>query len=77
MSTIMKPDKYREDRARRALAKDGYALKKTPARSWRREHFGIGYLIVDVRGNLPVSGYTPQPYSDSLEEVEEFAFGNQ
>lgn len=68
----MTPEKIREDRVRRALAKDGYRLHKTPARSWRREHFGVGYMIVEVDRNFAVSGYSPVPYSDSLDEVEEF-----
>ncbi|RWF41834.1 MAG: hypothetical protein EOS65_10855 [Mesorhizobium sp.] len=71
----MLTDKIREDRVRRSLAKDGYCLKKTPARSWRREHYGVGYMIFQTDRNIGVSGYSPQPYSDTLEDVEAFAFG--
>lgn len=70
----MTTEKIREDRVRRALIRAGYMLKKTPARSWRREHVGIGYMIVDLN-NCVVSGGTLQPYSDTLEDVEAFAFG--
>ncbi|WP_156373677.1 hypothetical protein [Rhizobium sp. Leaf386] len=70
----MTTEKIREDRVRRQLRKDGYRLCKTPARSWRRETHGVGYMIVENARNLAVSGTVPQPYSDSLEDVEAFAF---
>lgn len=68
----MLTEKSREDRIRRLLRRDGYRLMKTPARSWRREAYGVGYMIMDDRG-LPMTGYTPNPYSDTLEEVEDWA----
>lgn len=67
-------EKTREDRVRRALSKRGYILKKTPARSWQRESFGVGYMIVEANRNFVVSGCTSRPYSDDLEDVEAFAF---
>lgn len=74
MGTVaMTSEKNREDRVRRALAKDGYRLCKTPARSWRRECHGVGYMIVDETNNV-VSGSGAMPFSDTLEDVEAFAF---
>jgi hypothetical protein len=66
-------EKAREDRVRRALAKHGYVLKKTPARSWQRAHYPVGYQIVDDR-NTVVAGCYQREYEDTLERVEWFAF---
>ncbi len=62
-----------ENRLRRKLGRAGYRLRKTPARSSRREHFGVGYLVTDQNG-LGVLGfdYSFNPYSASLEDVEQF-----
>lgn len=70
----MSDEKIREDRIRRALAKRGYLLRKTPARSWLRQHYGVGYMIVDANRDTVISGCSAQPYSDSLDDVETFAF---
>ena len=67
----MTTEKSREDRARRQLRRLGYRLKKMPARSWRRAYYDVGYVILDNR-NLVVSGHSGDPYSDTLEQVEEF-----
>ncbi|MEX0405529.1 hypothetical protein ABGN05_07655 [Aquibium sp. LZ166] len=66
-------DKSRENRIRRRFRMEGYRLRKTPARSSLREHFGTGYLVLDSDG-LGVLGfdYSFNPYSATLEEVEEF-----
>ncbi|MGY6568503.1 MAG: hypothetical protein ACXIVE_05860 [Salinarimonas sp.] len=64
-----------EARLRRLLAKEGYALRKTPARSHLREAYGVGYMIVEAGRNIPVSGYTPHLYSDTLEDVAAFVAG--
>lgn len=65
--------KIREDRARRALSRGGYILRKTPARSSLREVYGAGYLILHARTNCIVSGGTPYAYSDTIDDVERFA----
>jgi hypothetical protein len=54
--------KNREDRARRALANRGYVLRKTPARSWLRQHYEPGYVIVDQWTNTAVSGCCEREY---------------
>ena len=45
----------REGRVRRALAKHDLALKKTPSRSWLRQYYGAGYMVINDR-NVVVSG---------------------
>ena len=62
----------RERRARRALAKWGLALKKTPARSILRWEYGPGYMIIDPFYSLIVSGAHPRAFSLDIDEVEEF-----
>jgi hypothetical protein len=66
-------EKKREDRARRALAKHGLILKKTPSRSWLRQHYGPGYMIIDYR-NCVISGACNREYEDTLEHIEWYAF---
>ncbi len=66
--------KIREDRARRALAKRGYILRKTPARSWLRQYYEPGYMIIEANRNLVVSGCGQREYEDNIEQVEWFAF---
>lgn len=66
--------KVREDRVRRALAKRGYILRKTPARSWLRQHYGPGYMIIEAHRNRIVSGCRHHAYEDNIEQVERFAF---
>lgn len=64
--------KIRENRVRRQLARKGYKLCKTPARSWLRAHYGPGYMIVNDR-NFVVEGCFSRQYEATLEQVEEFA----
>lgn len=64
--------KIREGRARRALAKRGYAVRKTPARSGLRTTYDVGYMIIEIRRNLTVLGASSRAYEASLEDVEEF-----
>ncbi len=68
----MATDKIREDRIRRLLIKNGYRLYKTPARSWLRQYYGPGYMIVDERNTI-VSGCAGREYSATLDDVEAFA----
>jgi hypothetical protein len=72
--TIETSLKAREDRARRVLAKYGYVLRKTPARSWLRQYYGPGYMIVEIHRNLVVSGCGSRPYQDRIEGIERYAF---
>jgi hypothetical protein len=65
----------RESRVRRALAKYDLVLKKTPSRSWLREHYGPGYMIVNDR-NVVVSGAHQREYEDTIDRVEHFAFNH-
>jgi hypothetical protein len=63
--------KVREDRARRALAKHDYCLRKTPSRSWLREYYGPGYMIID-QSNTVRAGSSSRQYDANLKDVEEF-----
>jgi hypothetical protein len=65
----------REGRVRRALAKHGMVLKKTPGRSWLRQAHGAGYMVVDDH-NMVVSGAHNREYEDTIEHVEYFAFNH-
>ncbi|WP_133771512.1 hypothetical protein [Enterovirga rhinocerotis] len=65
--------KIREDRVRRLLARAGYRLKKTPARSHLRKYFDTGYTIVGYYDNIGVLGCYSRMYEATLEDVEEFA----
>jgi hypothetical protein len=59
----------RERRLRYVLEKSGHKLHKTPARSWRRAYYGVGY---DVScDNTLVFGCWHQRYQATLEECEE------
>ncbi|WP_104823106.1 hypothetical protein [Rhizobium sp. NXC24] len=71
---VMLTEKIREDRVRRALKKRGMRLAKTPSRSWLRDYYGPGYMIIDTTLNAVVSGGSNRAYSDSLEDVEDFTF---
>ena len=72
--TIEVSVKTRESRARRALDKMGYRLRKTPARSWLREHYGVGYMIVgtfaNVGSNVILSSAGQREYELSLDSVD-------
>ena len=63
----------RESAVRRSLKKQGYSLRKTPARSKEREAFGVGYMVVDASRNTVVLGANNHPHSATLNEVEDFA----
>lgn len=71
MPTYTPSEKTRESRARRALAKLGYRLHKTPARSWLRSHYGAGYMITE--NNCIVAGCYNHEYEITLTKVEDFA----
>lgn len=58
----------RERAARRALARFGLRLQKTPARSWLREWHSVGYQILE--GNLILAGCMSREYEMSITEVE-------
>lgn len=65
--------KIREDRLRRLLTKHDHKLLKTPARSWFREYYGPGYMIINTLNNTIVSGCYWREYQDTLEGAEAFA----
>jgi len=56
----------REARVRRALAKEGQALRKDRSRMWSLHHQG-GYMVVDPNHNWLVAG---ENYDLTLEELE-------
>jgi hypothetical protein len=66
----MEPDeKVRENRARRALVRQGYQLVKSRRRDPRALGYG-GYMIVDSRLNAVVAGELDSPHALDLEDVE-------
>ncbi len=66
----MSTEKIREDRQRRRFTKASYHLRKTPARSWLRQYYGAGYMI--LLNNFVVDGCGQRAYMMTLEEVEAF-----
>jgi hypothetical protein len=67
----MTSDKTRENRARRMLAKFGFQLKKSPTRSWERQYYGPGYMI--LRNNWVKWGCSNRQWDMTLDEVEAIA----
>lgn len=61
----------REQRMRRLLARGGFRLHKTPARSWLREYYDLGYMI--TFDNVVQVGCHVHDYDASLEDVEYWA----
>ena len=61
----------REQRMRRLLARGGFRLHKTPARSWLRAYYGPGYMIT-YNNNVEV-GCGHHEYEATLEDVEYWA----
>ena len=57
-----------EQKARRALRKEGYQLRKSRARNMSLDNF-LGYMIVDISTNCIVAG---SHYELSLEDVMDF-----
>lgn len=66
----MTTEKSRENRARTALAKRGFYLRKTPARSWLRAYYGPGYMVLNC--GTVVLGCAGREYTATLEDVEAF-----
>lgn len=64
----MNRNKTRENRLRRRLAHEGYALRKSRDRSPHVDNLG-GYMIVDAGRNFIVAG---QRYDLDLDDVEEW-----
>jgi len=64
-------DKVRENRARRAAARQGLALLKSRRRDPNSLGYG-GYMIQDLRTNTVVAGGGPTPYGLALPDVEEY-----
>lgn len=64
--------KIREDRLRRHLAKTGHRLAKTPSRSWLRQEYGPGYMVVD-HNNVVREGCWHHPNEATLDQVKAFA----
>lgn len=60
-----------ERKVRRDLAKTGHRLEKTPARSWLRREYGVGYQV--TRNNTVEFGAWNRPYQATLIEVQEWA----
>ncbi|WP_316158582.1 MULTISPECIES: hypothetical protein [unclassified Bradyrhizobium] len=64
--------KIREDRLCRRLAKADHRLAKTPARSWLRQEYGPGYMVLDYTNTVRL-GCGQRAYDATLSEVEAFA----
>jgi hypothetical protein len=67
----MSTEKAREDRARCTLRRCGYQLSKTPARSWLRRYYDVGFQVINDR-NCGVLGICQRGYEATLEQVEDF-----
>jgi hypothetical protein len=67
-------EKKRENRVRRALAKRGCVVRKTPARSWLRRYYAPGYMIIHIRTNTVLEGARRRAYDADRDRVGWFAF---
>jgi hypothetical protein len=65
-SISTRSDAAREARARRALARDGYTLRKDRAKSLTLDHQG-GYMVIDPFKNFIIGG---SRYNWDLDDVE-------
>lgn len=70
-SSIMSSIKVRENRIRRIAERRGYLIQKSRRRDPYAHDFG-GYMIVEPVRNMVIAGGTPNAYSLTLEDVEEF-----
>jgi hypothetical protein len=61
--------KAREDRARRALRREGYFLRKSRCRTPEVWGYG-GYMIVNERNCIVGGGHVGNGYSMDIEDVE-------
>lgn len=64
-------DQRLERQLRYQLGKRGWRLEKTPARSWLRYHYGVGYQVTE--NNVVKFGCSSRQYEASLAEVRDFA----
>jgi hypothetical protein len=65
----MNDEKVRENRLRRAAARQGYAIEKSRARDPRTLGFGL-WRVIDPTNNSIVAGWIPWDYSMDLDDVE-------
>jgi hypothetical protein len=65
--------RFREACVRRALAKRGHRLCKSPTLSWERRYYGVGYIIVDST-NTVREGCRTRQYDADIDRVEWFTF---
>jgi hypothetical protein len=59
-----------ENRTRRRLARLGFRLAKTPARSWVRQYHEPGYVV--LKGNTCRCGGLIRPYDATRDDVDAF-----
>jgi len=64
--------KYREDRARRKLSKQGIVVRKSRAQAVTANNFG-DYMLVNARRNAIIAGAR---YELTLEDIERYASDN-
>jgi hypothetical protein len=62
-------DKVRENRLRRVAERRGMRIEKSKRRDPKAIDFG-GYMLIDAAANTVISGSTPYPYSDTLDDIE-------
>lgn len=67
----MTDEKVRENRLRRMAQRQGYRLEKSRRRDPRAYDYE-GWMIVDADTNSVVAGATPNAYSLSVDEVEDW-----
>lgn len=67
----MSTEKARENRLRRAAARQGFGIVKSRRRDSRATDFG-GYMLVNVATNYIEFGGSPNAFSCSLDEIEKY-----
>ncbi len=63
--------KVRENRVRRIAKRRGYVVQKSRRRDPYAHDYG-GFIISEAARNIVVAGHSPNAYSLTLEDVEEF-----
>jgi len=69
--TMTKAEKTRENRLRRAAARQGLRIKKARRRDPLGYRFG-GYMLIDSSTDAVVAGGSPIPYGLTVDGVEEY-----
>ena len=69
---VDRDEKNREARLRRQLGQHGFKLHKTPARSWLRSYYDVGFMVTDDRNYVRCGYFSGRQYTATLDEVQDF-----